>query len=132
MKKSIVTRRTFLSATTATALSGLLRPVLPAESPPLAAVPASAQPSAEPRYLGKSLHQLVQELHSFDSLGRGSKAARRTEENLVEALGCIGLPALPCLEITLREGGPAARKVAVRAMGGMRSPVAVPSSCRMR
>ncbi len=122
MKKSIVTRRTFLSATTATALSGLLRPVLPGQSRTLAAPP---HPSSEPRYLGKSLPQLVQELSSLDNRVPGSGDVRRKEKNLVDALACFGLASVPALEITMREGSPKAREVAVRVLGGM-VPVAIP------
>ena len=82
------------------------------------------QPSAEPRYLGKSLQQLVQELHSLDGQGPGSGDASRNVKDLVEALVCFGLLVMPALELTMREGSPKAREVAVRGLAGM-GPAAV-------
>ena len=112
MKRLFTTRRMFLSTAATTAVSGLL----PVPWRTLAAVVP-----------GKSLQQLVEEMNAFGRHGRKRDRlfADQEEQSLIGAFRRIGLPAMPYLEVTMREGNPKARRVVVRVFGGM-VPAAVP------
>ena len=83
---------------------------------------AAAAAAAVPR---KSLHQLVEEMNAFGSRKWGYLFTDREEQSLIKAFRYIGLPAIPYLEVTMREGNPQSRRVAARVFGGM-VPAAVP------
>jgi len=79
----------------------------------------------EPIYLGRPLRELVEDMFSYDRTPLPSPMTPATLgqiNELSEALGCIGMPAMPHLKTALQSDSEDVRRIAVSALGKVGSP----------